>query len=555
MDLLNSNVIKRYFESFLVGQHAPRGHSAVFISFTNGKERAFVVKSRKASYEESFISAFRKMTAHCAKNGISPIWIKVDCVCDSVSMSYAAFKKNWLAEKLHYYRKGFSVDEAFHIAFLEEEINANAFVGLSEKSNARQVLWKNLQYYLYEHQGYPLDLDERMIRTVEVFDTKSFFTDGQTFVDLEDEAVFKGQRGTARHNLGTIYEVISKTSGYLENQILDDGKLVYGYYPYFDREIEGYNIVRHILGVKSLVKAYGVTQSPSLREQILRAIHYVLREAYWEKIDETGRIQGFILERAANDEIKLGAQAAMIMLLCEWRAFYKEENYTALASALVNGLYAHFQEGMFKHVLAKDTLEVIETFRYVDYEGMAIYALTRFYDWQGGDHHLDFASSLFDRYVALKYDTFANYWMSLASCYLCRLRPSQTLFDFNLSHASHIIPFAEKRETPYLTVLSLFIATHKLILWHEKMGKPYTMPKGFDETVFYDILSQRVVQGFSGYMYPEVAMYFKAPSKSVHAFYTRHQGFRIRIDDVEQALNAYVSFYSEYNAIKKRRKQ
>lgn len=555
MDLLNSNVLKRYFESFLAGQREPMSHTAVFISFSSGRDRAFVVKSRKDAYEKSFASAFRKMEAYCAKNAIQPKYVKVDCVCDSNQLPYTAFKRQWLSDKLHYFRKGFSVDEAFHIAFLEEEINANAFVGLSEKSDAREVLWKNLQYYLYEHQGYPLDLDERMIRTVEVFDTKAFFTDGQTFVDLGDTATFKGQRGATRHNLGTIYEVISKTSGYLENQILNTGQWVYGYYPYFDREIEGYNIVRHLLAVKALVKAYGVTHAPSLCEKIERAIEYVLNEAYWETIDLNGQVLGFVLERTANDEIKLGAQAAMIMLLCEWRTLYDKVDYTDLVGALVNGLYAHFKEGMFKHVLAKETLEVVEDFRYVDYEGMAIYALTRFYEWQGGEQHLDFAVKLFDRYVTLKYDTFANYWMSLASSHLCRLRPSQSLFEFNLSHASHIMPFAEKRETPYLTVLSLFIATHKLIQWHDTQSRPFVIPKEFDETVFYDILCQRVVQGFSGYMYPEVAMYFKAPSKIMHAFYTRHQGFRIRIDDVEQALNAYVSFYSEYNAIKKRRKQ
>ena len=47
-------------------------------------------------------------------------------------------------------------------------------------------------------------------------------------------------------------------------------------------------------------------------------------------------------------------------------------------------------------------------------------------------------------------------------------------------------------------------------------------------------------------MFPEMAMFMKRPERIVHGFYTRHDKFRMRIDDQEHFLSGLINFFDYF---------
>ncbi len=537
------DVVKDYFETRVSEENTFQGKPVVFLSYTDGEERATVVKGHSDSYALSFDEAADKLKRHIQKTGHFPRWLKVDWVTETAVLPYKVFKEEWLSAKLHYYRKGVSFDPAFKLAFLEQEMNANAFIVEDKKQKKKRIHWRNVHHYIKQNSGHQLWIDERMIRQVIVFQTESFFFDGRTFVDLSTAPYFNGQRKRERYNIGTLYEMIDNASQYLAEQVEDSGAYQYGVFPYFQRAIGHYNILRHASSTYALIESYEVTRRSEFIPKIQVALDYLIDTAYYEKVLLDGTRVGYIREASSENEIKLGANAAALLALSKHYEVFGKNTYKTVAQRLSQGIITFFREGRFVHVLDADADTVKEAFRIIYYEGEAVFALLKYYEWCEDTALLEFCETVFEHFYEAQYEQFADHWLSYASYHLFKYRPSTKLFAFNLANAGKILPFASTRETTYATLLELFMATDALLEHNRHLPTPYEIPETFDETFFQEVVNFRVVQGFSGYMYPEVAMYFKAPMAILDSFYIRHHSFRIRIDDVEHALSGYCRFY------------
>lgn len=523
------------------------GNGAVFISISDLKNRALVVKSKEKDYVTSFLSACDKMCKHIARKSIEMKWIKVDWVTEVEVLPYELFKKRWLNTKYNYFRKGVAFEPSYKLAFLEQEINANAFLFRDDKEDKTVIRWDNIHRYIYENTGFKLAINENYIKAVEVFETESVFYDGEKYIPLESKGFFNGQR-RFDYQKETLYDAIDNGAQYLANQIQPDGQFKYGVFPCFDKSIRHYNILRHASSTYALIEAYDLVRRTEFQKPIEQALKYLFEKAYFETTLDNGEVAGYIREVKEPYEIKLGANAAALFCLSEYNNVFKKDLYSVEAERLSNGIKSFYQDGKFVHVMDTNAEKVLQAYKIIYYEGEAIFALMKYYEWKQDSKWLDFVEIVFKQFIEDDYYKHGDHWLSYASYYLYKQRPSKELFEFNLKNASQIMSFALERETTYATLLELFMATYRMIALPKVEMK---IPEWFDTELFYKVIEKRVAQGMTGYMYPEVAMYFKAPQTILNGFYIRHHHFRIRIDDVEHSLSGYCAYYKAYDALNK----
>ncbi len=60
---------------------------------------------------------------------------------------------------------------------------------------------------------------------------------------------------------------------------------------------------------------------------------------------------------------------------------------------------------------------------------------------------------------------------------------------------------------------------------------------------------RRAEYGLNYFMFPEYAMYMKAPETVVYGFAVREDNFRTRIDDTQHFMDGYYMFWKNYDII------
>ena len=53
----------------------------------------------------------------------------------------------------------------------------------------------------------------------------------------------------------------------------------------------------------------------------------------------------------------------------------------------------------------------------------------------------------------------------------------------------------------------------------------------------------------NGFFFPEYAMYMRCPDKILGSFMVRHDGFRVRIDDVQHNIGGFYLYYKNYSRL------
>lgn len=71
--------------------------------------------------------------------------------------------------------------------------------------------------------------------------------------------------------------------------------------------------------------------------------------------------------------------------------------------------------------------------------------------------------------------------------------------------------------------------------------------QGFDLDGFLRTVYIRADRQLNGYFFPEYAMYMANPARILDTFMVRHDGYRVRIDDVQHNIGGYFLYYTNYD--------
>ncbi|MBQ8945940.1 MAG: hypothetical protein IJ058_03915 [Lachnospiraceae bacterium] len=523
----------------LVGEPGSK-RFAVFISVCNTRERATVFHASGVTLEEAVALACSKAIKGVKKNDIEPKWVKLEIVIRSEEMAIREAVDIMFSSYNEFFRRGISMDRHYQYAYTEGEINGNRLLNYKEKLFDLRTFNK---YTMVRDDDVILKTPSMLL----LFDCAGYFCDDRDEIySLYREGYDCGRRIIDEITPHDIRGVVGSSVRYLISQMHPEGSFNYGYYPIFHKLIPGYNILRHTSTIWSLVCASQVVSDKNLYRSTLSAIKYMLCE-----IAHYDNGISYLVE-AASDEIKLGGNGVAIITLTQFMKIYETDEYIPICEELGRGILGMMNpDGSYVHVLDPNTLDVKEEYRTVYYDGEATFALCRLAAMTGSELWLEAARRAVDHFIENGYEGFRDHWVAYAVNELTLLDPDPKYYDFALRNIWVNLETIHKQPTSYHTYLELLMAGYETYrrVAESKMDLPIL--KDFDirkvaETIFY-----RARHMLNGYGYPEYVMYFKKPYFFRGAFFVRHDGYRVRIDDVQHFCGAYIAFYKRYDEIYK----
>lgn len=446
----------------------------------------------------------------------------------------------------NHYRKGISFDENFKISFLEQELYGKAIIrGLSydtpnffDQNNLNIAIIKK-----YQDNNVALKINE--IQHIWTFDTHAVFYENGQLIPLQTCFTENGVRYLTESKQQHLTKMIKGNAEFLSQQIQRNGQFIYGFFPAYDREIRSYNTVRHCTTTYALIEALALDLQPNVVSKIQSAIDYALTNFYVEKEDDLAyMLDGADLNQL--DEIKLGANAAAILMLTKYQIMVGDKSYLKYAKALANGILSMIdKQGETTHVLSFPSYEIKEKFRIIYYDGEAALALLRLYQLDSDPRLLETVQLMFKQFIEKKYERYHDHWLSYCTNELTKICPEEKYFQFGINNYLRHMIFIRNRKTAYATLLEMMMAAYQMVCRVRNLG----LHELFVKSQFEDLkklIEFRTEFQRTGFFYPEVAMYMAYPDKILNAFYVRHDRFRIRIDDQEHNLSGYVAYVQHY---------
>lgn len=522
----------------------------LFLSVSNGKERAKVRNVRGETLEDCLDWGKQELSDLKAPH------IRVDVVTRIEEYNYAELMHRLsLVKRNNYFRTGIAFDRKFRTAFLGEEIMGSALIRPSENHqvgfNNPELSFnlRNLKGYMQRKYNSPFK-DKLKQKTFYLFSTQGFYLENDTWIKLSTK---HEQEGIRESNFGILPKQIDHAIGhgeeFLYRQIKESGQFIYGYYPTYDYEITGYNSVRHFSSVYALLEAQEYLQKEEEMKRSEEAIDWGIAHLFLEK-DGAVYVQE---ETRSGISIKLGAQALAILAMSKFQAITGNTKYEKIINQLIQGIDDRFvnELGETTHIL-NEQLETKKKFNIIYYDGEAVFSILRGYAITKDEQHLQLAKKLFDRFVEKKYEKYHDHWLSYATNEILLYLDDKKYYEFGLKNAFENMNFIEFRDTAYPTLLELVMAAIKMT---DKVKETSYFKQGeftqFVSKIEFWRLQQVAVKRAEieiekGVMFPEMAMFMKYPERIVHGFYTRHDKFRMRIDDQEHFLSGLINFYDYF---------
>lgn len=534
---------------------APRlctpGIYAAFMSVCDKTERAKVFRATGDTLEAAWNNACSTARRYISSKELDPMWVKADIIRCSESKPIADVINTVSKGYNEFYRHGIAFDNKLQTALIEAEINGNRVISYKKKD----IELLQVNKYLRNNCGVTLDaLPEKVI----VFDCCSVFCDEKlNTYTLYDKGYNMGRRVLREFDKQTAFDVIGTSSEYLSMQLDLSGKFEYGIYPIHHKLIPGYNILRHASSIWSLVCAYRITKDKFTLRQVECALGYLVKRSFYKYQKPREEENTAYIADLDKKEVKLGGNAVAILVMTEYMDAVGCDKYQKLCVELGNGILEMFnsETGEFFHVLNFPDLSEKEKLRTVYYDGEAVFALARLYSITKDQRWLDAACAAIDRFIREDYIQYRDHWVAYALNEVTKYVKNEQYFEFALKNAQLNLKTIHNQKTTYHTYLELLCVTFELYTRIIESGEKVTYLSEFDVAAFVDTIFHRAHFMLNGYCYPEYVMYLKYPDKLLGAFFVRHDGYRIRIDDIQHFCGAYYSLYRSYEKLDALRKE
>ncbi|RJN63376.1 hypothetical protein D3X71_00450, partial [Acinetobacter baumannii] len=152
---------------------------------------------------------------------------------------------------------------------------------------------------------------------------------------------------------------------------------------------------------------------------------------------------------------------------------------------------------------------------------------------------------MFENFIHKRYEKYHDHWLSYCTNELTKMCPEEKYFIFGLNNYLKHFIFIRNRKTTYATLLEMLMAAYKMVNRLKEQGHNALFEQAYMSEL-KKLITFRAEFQTTGFFYPEIAMYMARPDKILHAFYVRHDRFRVRIDDQEHNLSGYIAYVKDF---------
>ncbi|MCL1804143.1 MAG: hypothetical protein FWG30_11040 [Eubacteriaceae bacterium] len=523
-----------------------------FVAVSDGTARAKVFMGSGFVLKDAFSRAMLLSQSYCNAIGGNGLCIKAEFVDSMEKKSKAAIKRELESVASGYYRYGVSFGDSFDNALTEAEMYAYRIYSLDESDSAFMfVRLNNLLAALGKDTlAY---VPERVIK----FSCKQFFySNGQAYeLSSNPASSAYGSKAGLEHSLDAINAQIGKNTDFLLSLLGEDGMFQYGIWPCTGNNIQGYNILRHMGAVWSLID--GCTQGDyAMKLKIERAIEAFLHES----VISTESGKSYVYDSIAG-EIKLGGAAIAVCALVRYMESFGDMRYIEHAQALGRGILSmmDLESGVYEHVLYYgsddyDNFSVKQESRSIIYDGEATLGLLYLYRMSNEEIWLDAAKAAIGNFMRNDYAVYGDHWVAYCMDEATKTIDSEAYYNFALRCISENLGKLQRALPESHTGMEFLMASYSI---YERMLQRSISPSYlpfFDTAAFIGTIFDRADVMQRSCFSPQQAIFMSSPGMLSDIFFVRSDEFRIRIDDLQHFINGYRMFADSYKSLEMAKK-
>lgn len=543
------NTLRELFENFETIYNKGLKTTTFILSYGSSVDRCQV----KEFYGRTLQKSWENLTNFYRSLTQNNEYSRIDLIVEETPVTYEALLEAIKeVPRNNYMDFGIRLEGFKKRCFLKEELTANALL-VPEKEHRVGYNRPNLSFNFPNYKGYvqrKYNVTDHTMNffsksTIYLFKTKAFFVENEAIFELKDYRFGNQIREVEEENFQENLDlVIDEGAHYLLDQLQEDGQFIYGYFPCYDKTISGYNSVRHFSSLYALFEAGEHLADDTLIERGLAGL-------IWGFNNLSMEIDGFEFikdQNGSQTEFKLGAQGLAILATAKYTEITKDTRFFEKMKSLTRTIEKHFIDGNGEtiHVFDEE-LNIKEKFRIIYYDGEALFSMLRAYELMKDEEIFAICERLMTHFVDNNYEKYHDHWLSYAVNEFLKHDQKDEYYIFGMKNALNRIDFIEKRETAYPTMLELLVAAAKMMLklevYEGRQGIVSDEEFNKAKARIFDVMDYRTFHEMvTGTMFPEFAMYFKAPHKIKYGFFARHDRYRMRIDDAEHFLSGFINY-------------